>query len=31
MVYILEDDTSILDLVLYALKSQNIEVQDSHV
>lgn len=27
MVYILEDDTSILDLVLYALKSQNIEAQ----
>ena len=27
MVYILEDDTSILELVLYALKSQNIKAQ----
>lgn len=27
MVFVLEDDTSILELVLYALKSQNIEAQ----
>ena len=27
MIYVLEDDNSILELILYALKSQNIEAK----